>query len=78
MNRIDPELEARRREGALARLVLQVHDELIFELPSAELDDVRAIAARLMPSLELAVPLELDEKWGRSWGDLNDERSAQP
>ena len=77
MNRIDPELEQRRREGALARLVLQVHDELIFELPRAELDEVREVAARLMPSLELAVPLELDEKWGRSWGALDDERSAQ-
>ena len=82
MNRIDPELEQRRREGALARLVLQVHDELIFELPRAELEEVRAVAARLMPSIELAVPLELDEKWGRSWGDLAsvplDERSARP
>ena len=71
MNRIDPELEARRREGALARLVLQVHDELIFELPRAELDEVRELAGRLMPSLELAVPLELDEKWGPSWGALD-------
>jgi DNA polymerase-1 len=78
MNRIEPELEQRRREGALARMVLQVHDELIFELPRAELDEVRAIAGRLMPSLDLAVPLELEEKWGRSWGDLDDERSAQP
>lgn len=70
MNRIDQELERRRTEGALARLVLQVHDELIFELPRAELEDVRALAARLMPSIDLAVPLELEEKWGRSWGGL--------
>src|SRR5690606_22332455 len=56
MNRIDPELEARRRQGAQARLLLQVHDELIFELPREELEDIRAIAERLMPSLELAVP----------------------
>ena len=71
MNRIDRELERRRAEGARARLVLQVHDELIFELPAAELDGVRRTAAELMPSVELAVPLVLEEKWGRSWGELN-------
>ena len=71
MNRIDRELERRRQEGARARLVLQVHDELIFELPAAELDGVRRTAAELMPSVELAVPLVLEEKWGRSWGELS-------
>ncbi|MSQ42554.1 MAG: DNA polymerase I, partial [Dehalococcoidia bacterium] len=70
MNRIDAELLARRARGALARLVLQVHDELIFELPRAELDEVREIAQRLMPALELAVPLVIDEKVGKTWGDL--------
>jgi len=69
MNRIDAELLERQAKGRLARMVLQVHDELIFELPRGELDDVRELAHRLMPSLELAVPLELEEKWGRSWGD---------
>ena len=70
MNRIDAELLERQAKRKLARMVLQVHDELIFELPADELDEVRAVAQRLMPSLELAVPLELDEKWGRSWGEL--------
>jgi DNA polymerase I len=69
-NAIDTELLARREQGKLARMVLQVHDELIFELPRAELDDVREIAHRLMPSIELAVPLDLDEKLGAAWGDL--------
>ena len=69
MNRIDEELLQRREAGKLARMVLQVHDELIFELPRSELDDVREIAHRLMPSIELAVPLDLDEKVGTSWGD---------
>jgi DNA polymerase-1 len=74
MNRIDAELLERRRKGKLARMVLQVHDELIFELPRAELDDVREIARRLMPSLELAVPLVLDEKSGYSWGVMEAAR----
>ena len=70
MNRIDAEMLERRARGALARMVLQVHDELIFELPAAEADDVREMAHRLMPALELAVPLDIEEKSGRSWGDL--------
>ena len=51
-------------------MVLQGHDELLFELPRAELEPVREIATRLMPSIELAVPLDLDEKLGRSWGEM--------
>ncbi|MQC18381.1 MAG: DNA polymerase I [Chloroflexi bacterium] len=70
MNRIDVELSERRAKGKLARMLLQVHDELIFETPRSELDEVREIAQRLMPSMELAVPLELDEKVGRSWGEM--------
>jgi DNA polymerase I len=74
MNSIDVELAERRAKGHLARMVLQIHDELIFELPKAELDDVRDIAHRLMPSVELAVPLDIDEKWGHSWGDMEAAR----
>jgi DNA polymerase-1 len=69
-NAIDIELLERQNQGKLARMVLQVHDELIFELPRAELDEVRAIAHRLMPSIELAVPLDLDAKVGVCWDDL--------
>ena len=70
MNRIDVELAERQAQGKLARMLLQVHDELIFECPRAELDEVREVAHRLMPSMELAVPLDLDEKVGRSWGEM--------
>ncbi|MGE3961481.1 MAG: DNA polymerase I [Dehalococcoidia bacterium] len=70
MNRIDAEMLERRAQGKFARMLLQVHDELIFETPRAELDEVREIAQQLMPSMELAVPLELDEKVGRSWGEM--------
>ncbi len=71
MNEIDKELLVRREKGMLGRMVLQVHDEIIFELPSSELDDVREIAHKLMPSLQLSVPLVLDEKSGYSWGELS-------
>ena len=74
MNHIDAELLARRRQGSLAHMVLQVHDELIFELPASELAAVREIARRLMPSIDLSVPLDLDEKAGKNWGDMEAAR----
>ncbi|MCH8854485.1 MAG: DNA polymerase I, partial [Planctomycetes bacterium] len=68
MNKIDAEL--REREMA-TRMILQVHDELIFEGPTSERDDVQEMALRIMPqSLELAVPLKVDVKIGKSWGAM--------
>jgi len=68
MNRIDAEM--REREMA-SRMILQVHDELIFEGPKSELDDLQEMVLRIMPqSLELAVPLKVDVKTGTSWGEM--------
>jgi DNA polymerase-1 len=68
MNRIDEELVDR---GLASRMILQVHDELIFEGPRSELDAVRELALRVMPkSLDLVVPLKVDIKTGRNWGEL--------
>ncbi len=68
MNRIDEEIGER---GLQSRMILQVHDELIFEGPRSELDDVRGLCLRLMPkSLDLIVPLKIDIKTGKNWGEL--------
>ena len=68
MNRIDAELEARRLKS---RMILQVHDELIFECPAAELDEVRGLALDIMSrSLEMKVPLKVDTKVGKNWGEM--------
>jgi DNA polymerase-1 len=68
MNRIDAELEER---GMATKMLLQVHDELIFEGPAAELDALREMVQRIMPaSLDLAVPLKVDVKVGKNWGDV--------
>jgi DNA polymerase-1 len=68
MNEIDAEM----RERALTtRMILQVHDELIFEGPRKELADVQEMVLRIMPrSLKLAVPLKVDVKVGTNWGEL--------
>ncbi len=52
-------------------MIVQVHDELIFETPRAELDDLRALVLEIMPaSMELAVPLDVELKTGDTWGDM--------
>ncbi len=68
MNRIDAEM---RERGLRSKMLLQVHDELIFEGPASELDALREMAVRVMPaSLTLAVPLKVDVKVGRNWGEM--------
>ena len=57
--------------GMRSKMILQVHDELIFETPRDEFDKLSEIVLELMPaSLSLAVPLAVDLKTGDTWGDL--------
>ena len=58
-------------EGDFAsRIVLQVHDEIIVEVPEAEHDDVGELVTGLMRSaVELDVPLEVNVAWGSTWAD---------
>jgi DNA polymerase-1 len=54
-----------------ARMILQVHDELLFETPDAELDRLRPLVRKAMESVhELAVPLVVDLKAGPNWRDM--------
>lgn len=63
-----------RQLDALAmrsRMIIQVHDELIFEAPLDELDRLKAIVMEIMPSaLPLDVPLDVELKSGANWGDM--------
>jgi len=52
-------------------LLLQVHDELIFEVPDEELGQMTEMVPRIMATaLTLDVPLKVDLKTGRNWGRL--------
>ncbi len=65
MLRVDRALKAAAPD---AKLVLQVHDELIVECPEAEAETVRALVTREMEAAaKLAVPLVAEAKVGRSW-----------
>lgn len=57
--------------GLHARMILQVHDELVFESPSAEVREVARVAAREMQeALKLEVPLRADAKAGDNWEEM--------
>jgi DNA polymerase-1 len=60
--------DAIREEGLASRMLLQVHDELVFEVPPAELDAMRALVRTHMEgAAELAVPLVVDLGVGPNW-----------
>ena len=55
-------------EGLEARLIMQVHDELIVECPQAEAEAVQALLAQEMEGVyQLAVPLTAEAHSGRNW-----------
>jgi DNA polymerase-1 len=61
---------AKQLEGFAARLLLQVHDELVLEAPPAESAGVRAMVKREMESVHrLEVPLVVDIGEGPNWRD---------
>ena len=60
-----------RDEKLQARLLLQVHDELIVEAPEGEIDEVKRILKEEMEhAVTLAVPLEIDMHTGHNWYEL--------
>lgn len=53
-----------------ARLILQVHDELILEAPEGEIEKLKEIVPAMMEqTVELNVPLKVDYAYGKSWFD---------
>lgn len=54
-----------------ARLLLQVHDELMLECPLDELTDTRRLVQETMESaVELSIPLTTEARSGANWGEL--------
>jgi DNA polymerase-1 len=63
---------ALREAGLRARLLLQVHDELLFEAPEAEVAALAALAKRVMEGAAmLSVPLVVETGSGRTWADAH-------
>ncbi len=67
----------RRLEGSglKSRMLLQVHDELMFEAPEGELEEMKGMALEEMPAAlegfaDMIVPLKVDVKSGYTWGNM--------
>jgi DNA polymerase I len=68
---IDLRLELRRRKMA-SRLILQIHDELLLEVPEAEADVARGLVRAIMEgALELEVPLVAEARLGKNWAEVH-------
>jgi DNA polymerase-1 len=69
MIRIDGAL---RREGVKSGMILQVHDELVFEVAEDEVETIVAAVRREMEGVaELAVPLEVSVGVGANWAEVH-------
>jgi len=68
MINLDREIAKRKLKS---KMILQVHDELIFEVPKAEEKEARKLVPELMSSaIELSVPLKATVKTGSNWGEM--------
>ena len=65
MVRVD---RALRDAGLKAQMILQIHDELLFDVPEEEVEQVKTIVKREMEgAMSLGVPLEVSVGVGRNW-----------
>jgi DNA polymerase-1 len=74
MARMGPALDAAGLSQV--RMLLQVHDELVFELPEGDVEAAKPVIERVMaeaaePHVTLSVPLGIEMGAGRSWGDAH-------
>ena len=68
--------EALARAGLKAKMLLEVHDELVFECPEKEADKLIEVAKTTMqgaagPALELSVPLVVDARAAKNWAEAH-------
>jgi len=68
--------QALRDAGLQTRMLLQVHDELVFEAPEAEAEKASALIRKVMeraaePAVSLSVPLVVDARWAGNWDEAH-------
>jgi DNA polymerase-1 len=61
-----------RARGMRSRLILQIHDELLLEVPEEEAEKARALVKEVMEgALKLDVPLVADARLGKNWAEVH-------
>jgi len=62
-----------KKDALKSRMVLQIHDELVFVVPAAELDGVLTLVRERMENvIELTVPIKVEIKKGRNWLEMDE------
>jgi len=68
MINLDREMDKKRLKS---RILLQVHDELVLEVPDEEMKTIDELVPQVMSSaINLNVPLKVDTKQGQNWGEM--------
>ncbi|HCR69932.1 MAG TPA: DNA polymerase I, partial [Anaerolineae bacterium] len=68
MIKIPPVLKSK---GLKAKMLLQVHDELVLEVPKKEIDETAKVVQKTMANAyEMSIPLETEARAGKSWGEM--------
>jgi DNA polymerase-1 len=68
MINLHQEMEKRNLKS---KMLLQIHDELLFEVPEEEVEEMKSLIAELMPrAFELCVPVKIDIKLGKNWAEM--------
>jgi DNA polymerase-1 len=59
-------------EGRKTKLILQIHDELVFEVPQGELEEINALVKEEMEKVvKLYIPLKVDIGVGKNWAEAH-------
>ena len=59
------------KRGVKSKMILQVHDELVFDVPPEETYLMQELVSEIMPNaLKLSVPLKIDIKIGKNWAEM--------
>jgi len=60
------------KEKLKAKMIMQVHDELVFEVPEKELEAVAQMVKEEMENvMELTIPLKVEVHWGKTWNEAH-------
>ncbi len=61
-----------KKENLSTKMLLQVHDELVFEVPQEELNSATELVKDEMEGVyPLNIPLKVDINWGKNWGEAH-------
>jgi DNA polymerase-1 len=60
-----------KKRSLKSKMLLQIHDELLFEVPEGEVAEMKSLVVELMPNaFELLVPVKIDIKLGKNWAEM--------